>query len=130
MQNVNQESAKSVFGLAGEVWSTSEEGGPEGSLPPHKFAFYFKNGGVGTFLPLFFRLLEEMQEAYTQHRSSQTHNKIQDTVATAFVDPSDPSRIFLTQPHDESDRIPTAPAYAPNYGQDEIYEGMNTSDRQ
>lgn len=71
-----------------------------------------------------------MQEAYTHQRSSQTHSKIQDTVATAFVDPSDPSKIFLTQPHNDDDRIPTAPAYAPNYGQEEVYEGMNQSERQ
>ncbi len=81
-------------------------------------------------MPLFFRLLEEMQEACKHHRPSQVQGKIQDTVATAFVDPSDPSKIFLTQPHSDDDRIPTAPAYATNYGQDEVYEDIPNSERQ
>ncbi len=36
----------------------------------------------------------------------------------AFVDPNDPSKVFLTQPVDERERIP-APVYAPEYGQPE-----------
>lgn len=114
---------------AGEVWSTAEGGGPHGHLPPHKFAFYFKNGGVGTFLPLFFKVLEAMQEAHASHRPPQSQEQITDTVATAFVDPSDPSKIILTQP-EQHDRIPTAPVYAPNYGKDEVYESIETPSRQ
>ena len=34
-----------------------------------------------------------------------------------FVDPSDPSKVLLTSPVPESQRIPTAPVYAPNYNQ-------------
>lgn len=91
-------------------------------MPPHKFAFYFKNGGVGTFLPLFFKLLEAMQAALTGYKPQRAQqDAIADTVATAFVDPSDPSKIILTQP-DQADRIPTAPTYAANYGEDEVYE--------
>lgn len=40
-----------------------------------------------------------------------------------IVDPSDPSTLYLTQP-DEKERIPTAPVYAPNYGEDEVYEPL------
>lgn len=42
-----------------------------------------------------------------------------------FVDPSDPSRLYLAQPSEPaaSDR-PSAPKYAPNYGVDEAYEAM------
>ena len=98
-------------------------------MPPHKFALYFKNGGVGTFIPLFFRLAEAMQEAFSSHRPSQLQDNIKDTVATAFVDPSDPSKIILTQPAQEN-RIPTAPVYAPNYGREEAYEDMHASARQ
>jgi len=43
-----------------------------------------------------------------------------------FVDPSDPSKVFLTSPVDEARRAPSAPVYAPNYAatQHERYEPM------
>ena len=40
---------------AGKCWPAVGGGGPAGTLPPHSFAIYFKEGGVGTFLPLYFR---------------------------------------------------------------------------
>ena len=42
-----------------------------------------------------------------------------------FVDPSDPSKLYLAQPTEPaaSDR-PSAPKYASNYGIDETYEAM------
>jgi hypothetical protein len=42
----------------------------------------------------------------------------------SFVDPNDPSTIYLSQPAAESQRLQYQPAYAPNYGQDEKYEPM------
>lgn len=111
--------------ILGEVWSTADDGGPEGALPPHKFAFYFKNGGVGTFLPLYFSLSEMIQAAYMSQRASHPKEAIDAAIATAFVDPSDPSKIILTQPAD-ADRIPSAPVYAPNFGEEEVYEGMHS----
>jgi hypothetical protein len=36
----------------------------------------------------------------------------------AFIDPSDPSKVFLTQPVPDTQRIP-APVYSPQYGQPE-----------
>jgi hypothetical protein len=44
--------------VTGEVWPAVEGGGPQGTLPPHKYNLYFKEGGVGTFLPLYFRFVE------------------------------------------------------------------------
>ena len=42
-----------------------------------------------------------------------------------FVDPNDPSTVYLAQqPVDESQRLASAPRYAANYGQDEVYEPM------
>jgi hypothetical protein len=41
-----------------------------------------------------------------------------------FVDPNDPSTIYLSQPAAESQRLQYQPTYAPNYGQDEKYEPM------
>ena len=113
--------AETVGHCTGEVWSTEEGGGPHGSLPPYSFVLYFKNG-VGTLLPLFYSILESVQKAH--ERRLQSHDDIQESIATAFIDPSDSSVIHLTQPGD-LDRIPTAPKYAPNYGADEQYEDMS-----
>lgn len=43
---------------AGKCWPAVPGGGPLGTLPPHNFVIYFKEGGVGTFLPLYFNFLE------------------------------------------------------------------------
>ena len=56
----------SVCLQAGKCWPAVPGGGPSGSLPPHNFAIYFKEGGVGTFLPLYFNFLEYVR--YTQQR--------------------------------------------------------------
>lgn len=41
-----------------------------------------------------------------------------------FVDPNDPSTIYLSQPVDESQRLSYQPVYAANYGKEEKYEPM------
>ena len=43
-----------------------------------------------------------------------------------FVDPNDPSRIYLTTPVEDSERLPTAPVYAANFSQtqNESYQDM------
>eukprot|EP01025_Chloroclados_australasicus_P029046 TRINITY_DN2886_c0_g1_i1.p1 TRINITY_DN2886_c0_g1~~TRINITY_DN2886_c0_g1_i1.p1 ORF type:complete len:223 (+),score=33.62 TRINITY_DN2886_c0_g1_i1:102-770(+) len=122
--------------LSGEVWPAIEGGGPAGTYPPHGFKLYFKEGGVGTFLPLFFRSLQNARVWYARTQQQQQQQQQQPTaqgqeqqepenmVATAFVDPNDPTRVFLTQPVDESCRLPVAPVYAANYGQPETYEPM------
>ncbi len=40
------------------------------------------------------------------------------------MDPSDPSTVYLSQPAQESQRLPDRPKYAANYGQEEVYEDM------
>ena len=44
----------------------------------------------------------------------------------SFVDPNDPSQIYLTSPVKDSERLPTAPVYAANYSatQNESYQDM------
>ena len=44
--------------------------------------------------------------------------------ACRFVDPNDPSTIYLSQPVDESQRLSYQPVYAANYGKEEKYEPM------
>ena len=46
-------------------------------------------------------------------------------VGCRFIDPSDPSTVFLTQPVGEEQRRADMPRYAANYGQEEKYEDMS-----
>ena len=43
------------------------------------------------------------------------------TSACRFLDPSDPSKVYLTQPSQQDARA-EPPVYATNYGEDEKYE--------
>jgi hypothetical protein len=55
-----------IFGcnnLSGRVWPAAEGGGPAGSLPPHDWKVSFRNGGVGTFYPLFYALVQRARRA-------------------------------------------------------------------
>merc|ERR1712187_752581 len=58
----------------------------------------FNSGGCGTFLPLFYQLLADIQEkrerSGTVAQAAQSGNLRQ----VAFVDPSDPSVLYLSQP--------------------------------
>ena len=40
---------------AGHCWPAVQGGGPAGTVAPHKFMLYFREGGVGTFLHLYYR---------------------------------------------------------------------------
>ena len=66
---------------AGECWPAAPGGGPQGSLPPHVFALYFKEGGVGTFLPLYFRFIDIARD--NLHQVQQQPAAPQELVATA-----------------------------------------------
>lgn len=48
---------------AGQVWPAVSGGGPSGTLPPHSFKVLFKEGGIGTFYPLFYALTERARKA-------------------------------------------------------------------
>jgi len=66
---------------AGECWPAAPGGGPQGSLPPHVFSLYFKEGGVGTFLPLYFRFVDIARD--NLHQVQQQPSAPQELVATA-----------------------------------------------
>ena len=68
-----------------------------------KWKISFTHGGVGTFLPLFARALKEMRfsNVPTATPASPTLlNVVQagHLQSVAFVDPNDPSTIFVSQP--------------------------------
>lgn len=119
-----------IFGcnhLAGECWPVAADGGPGGSLPPHTYRINFLEGGIGTILPLYYRFLKLVRAAEHDRRAREelaNHSIMSDQTSQAFVDPNDPTRIFLTQPVGPETRLPNAPVYAANYGQDEEYAPM------
>jgi len=79
-----------VFGanyLSGAVFSVRD--GPE--APPHAWSLSFKEGGVGTLLPLFFNALEAARGSLP----SGAEVELQDLRSSALVDPGDPSHLFL-----------------------------------
>ncbi|KAK3232729.1 hypothetical protein CYMTET_56935 [Cymbomonas tetramitiformis] len=99
-----------IFGcnnLTGDVFSVAG-GGPNSSTPPYSVRIFFKEGGCGTFLPLFFNLLEQvrgqMQQSTAHEPSAPSANipvaqpVVQELVRTAYVDPSDPSTLYVSQP--------------------------------
>ncbi|XP_042497796.1 UPF0664 stress-induced protein C29B12.11c [Macadamia integrifolia] len=79
----------------------------------HSFKIYFKEGGCGTFVPLFFNLIASVRQ-YNQHISQSgsevprvdplqaAQTPVDEMMRHAYVDPNDPTRIFLQQPNRES----------------------------
>ncbi|PKI65597.1 UPF0664 stress-induced protein C29B12.11c [Punica granatum] len=77
----------------------------------HSFKILFKEGGCGTFIPLFFNLISSVRQ-YNQHLNSTPQPRVDPLQAAqppvdemmrhAYVDPNDPTRIFLQQPTSES----------------------------
>ncbi|XP_058775390.1 uncharacterized protein LOC131649446 [Vicia villosa] len=77
----------------------------------HSFKIIFKEGGCGTFIPLFFNLIAIVRQ-YNQRVSAPTESRvdplpvsqapIDEMMRHAYVDPNDPTRIFLQQPNTDS----------------------------
>ncbi|XP_058092731.1 UPF0664 stress-induced protein C29B12.11c [Magnolia sinica] len=80
----------------------------------HSFKILFKEGGCGTFVPLFFNLIASVRQ-YNQHSSyplpdalprvdplQAAQTPVDEMMQHAYVDPNDPTRIFLQQPTSES----------------------------
>lgn len=70
-----------------------------------KANLYFKNGGCGTFLPLFYTMLASTESTAANAEQSRSNDIIDSApagqlhqVQTAYVDPSDPSVLYLAQP--------------------------------
>ena len=84
---------------------------------------------MGTFLPLYYNFVEAARtQQHVQQRpppNPQQQTQTINMVATALVDPNDPSKLMLTQPASTAS-APLAPVYAPNFGEDEVYEDMDS----
>nr|AFK43816.1 unknown [Lotus japonicus] len=76
----------------------------------HTFKILFKEGGCGTFIPLFFNLIASVRQ-YNQRANAQAQTQarvdplqaaqtpVDEMMRHAYVDPNDPTRIFLQQPN-------------------------------
>eukprot|EP00742_Colponemidia_sp_Colp-10_P003331 GILJ01003546.1.p1 GENE.GILJ01003546.1~~GILJ01003546.1.p1 ORF type:complete len:1025 (-),score=122.06 GILJ01003546.1:1287-4361(-) len=76
-----------------------------GSIPaPAEVKLTFKEGGCGTFLPLFFTLIEQIRTSIASQRPPAPDPRFVDAVRTgnirnvAYIDPSDPSVVYISQP--------------------------------
>ena len=76
---------------------------------PYKWCISFRNGGVGTFLPFFFRLLMEMRNRMNGAAQQQQQAPVvqaepvpqaiaQGLMQAAFVDPNDPTKFYVAVP--------------------------------
>lgn len=113
--------------LAGKVWPAEEGGGPAGTLPPHSWKVLFSSGGIGTLWPLYYALGQRARRADQAARQAgpgKVQEEMQRMAHTAFVDPNDPTNIYLTQPISDDQKLKEQPKYAANYGADEKYESM------
>ncbi|RWW00044.1 hypothetical protein GW17_00037017 [Ensete ventricosum] len=81
----------------------------------HSFKILFKEGGCGTFVPLFLNLIATVRQynqhaaAYPAHEAAPRMDPLQaaqtpvdEMMRHAYVDPNDPTKIFLQQPTPES----------------------------
>ncbi|WMV23250.1 hypothetical protein MTR67_016635 [Solanum verrucosum] len=75
----------------------------------HTFKILFKDGGCGTFVPLFFNLIASVRRAQQQSGAEARADPLQaaqtpvdEMIRHAYVDPNDPTKIFLQQPTPES----------------------------
>lgn len=89
-----------IFG-ANNLTGTSPPLDGSGFNEDIKWCISFNNGGVGTFLPLYFRLLAEMRQRMTQEvaPNAPVHSnvEVQTMLQAAYVDPSDPTKLFVPQ---------------------------------
>ena len=90
-----------IFG-ANNLTGTSPPLDGTGLVDEIKWCVYFNNGGVGTFLPLFFRLVSEMRTRMAQPAANSTTDVFsaadtQQILQAAYVDPNDPSKLYVSQ---------------------------------
>ena len=64
-----------------------------------KWCVAFHHGGVGTFLPFFFRLIQDMRSRMSQQQQAapqpMNEAQVQSMVQGAFIDPSDPTTLYV-----------------------------------
>ncbi|KAM1304024.1 hypothetical protein EV1_021329 [Malus domestica] len=99
--------------IAGQVEPVVPEGQHGALYSTHSFKILFKEGGCGTFVPLFFNLISAVRQ-YNQYQHPNAGSQplvdplqaaqtpVDEMMRHAYVDPNDPTRIFLQQPTPEA----------------------------
>ncbi|KAK1434577.1 hypothetical protein QVD17_00324 [Tagetes erecta] len=97
--------------ISGLVDPVVPEGQNRALYSTHSFKILFKEGGCGTFVPLFFNLIKSVRQYNQQFgaaaaaepdplRAAET--PVDEMMRCAYVDPNDPTKIFLQQPNPDS----------------------------
>ncbi|KAL9261636.1 UPF0664 stress-induced protein C29B12.11c-like protein [Drosera capensis] len=98
--------------ISGNVEPVVPENENRALYSTHSFKILFKEGGCGTFVPLFFNLIKGVRQYNQQFthaapeprvdplQASQT--PVDEMMRHAYVDPNDPTKIFLQQPTPQS----------------------------
>ncbi|WRX23053.1 hypothetical protein QQP08_015540 [Theobroma cacao] len=97
--------------ISGHVEPVVPENEHRALYSTHSFKILFKEGGCGTFVPLFLNLISSVRQ-YNQQvnpgpeprmdplQAAQT--PVDEMMRHAYIDPNDPTRIFLQQPDTQS----------------------------
>ncbi|OQR90820.1 hypothetical protein ACHHYP_05220 [Achlya hypogyna] len=82
-----------IFGSCNITGDVIPVGTAEGTVAtPNQWKLSFNNGGTGTFLPVFLRLMEHHK------RAGEVDETFADKQRKAYVDPNDPTVIYVSQP--------------------------------
>ncbi|KAH9328922.1 hypothetical protein KI387_001030, partial [Taxus chinensis] len=99
--------------ISGKVDPVVPEDANRALFSTHSFKIIFKEGGCGTFIPLFFNLIRSVRQYHQMSVSAADATPradplqvgqppVDEMMRCAYVDPNDPTRIFLQQPESES----------------------------
>eukprot|EP00741_Cyanophora_paradoxa_P000398 tig00000404_g389.t1 len=82
-----------------------------------KFKIYFMEGGVGTLLPLFYSLMAQAHQRLPPREDAAMVNAVGtgQLVRQAYVDPSDPSVLYITQPVSQPNTQYSPPSQYPQH---------------
>jgi len=97
--------------LAGKVHPVIPEGANRALYAPHFFKIMFKEGGTGTFIPLFMNLIKSIRAAQRMVEEVQPSAPpaeplpaapapVDEMMRHAYIDPSDPTKLYLQQPYE------------------------------
>ncbi|KAG6557693.1 hypothetical protein Mapa_000458 [Marchantia paleacea] len=114
--------------LTGKVHPVVPDGEHTSLYGVYNFKILFKEGGVGTFVPLFFGLLRSVRgvnfevvnpSAPPADPLPSEQAPVDEMLRHAYIDPNDPTRLYLQQPFEAqpSLRRRTYKASAPEEGQ-------------
>ncbi|KAJ8574291.1 hypothetical protein K7X08_026096 [Anisodus acutangulus] len=97
---------KNISGYVNPVVPANDN---ENSVIPHSFKILFKEGDSETFIPLCFNLVGKVRQRYRWSRAKSRLDPLQaaktqvdEMTRYVYVDPNDPTSIFLQQPTPES----------------------------